>query len=132
KAFLLEQAEKLQQRSFTMAKEGGRPYRYLPGPARKEDLAREIAEKDGVTNGLVCVFSVVEPCKTFSMVWKGGKSFIRPARRKCLFLYYYFIDRELGLIHVKVQTWFPFRVQVYVNGHEHLARKLARHGVKYL
>jgi hypothetical protein len=89
-----------------MAKEGGRPYRYLPGPARKEDLAREIAEKDGVTNGLVCVFSVVEPCKTFSMVWKGGKSFIRPARRKCLFLYYYFIDRE-GRVPLRGEIRWP-------------------------
>ena len=33
---------------------------------------------------------------------------MRPAKRKCLQLYYYFMDRQLGLIHVKLQTWFPF------------------------
>ena len=38
----------------------------------------------------------------------------------------------MGLIHVKIQTWFPFRIQIYVNGHEWLANKLARHGVHYL
>jgi hypothetical protein len=75
---------------------------------------------------------VVEPCRTFSFVWKENKPFIKATKRKCLFLYYYFIDRELGLIHVKLQTWFPFRLQVYVNGHEWLARKLERHGVKFL
>jgi hypothetical protein len=35
------------------------------------------------------------------------------------------IDRELGFIHIRLQTWFPFQVQVYLNGHEWLARQLA-------
>jgi len=46
----------------------------------------KIANKDGVEHGLVCVFSVLEPCRYFSMVWKNGKTFIRPAKRQCLFL----------------------------------------------
>jgi hypothetical protein len=46
---------------------------------------------------------------------------VQPAWRKCLHLYFYFLDRQLGLIHVKLQTWFPFPLQVYVNGHEWLA-----------
>jgi hypothetical protein len=50
----------------------------------------------------------------------------RPARRKCPFRCYYFIDRELGLIHVKVQTWFPMQLQLYVNGHD-WARRLDRY-----
>jgi len=29
-----------------------------------------------------------------------------------LCLYYYFMDRDLGLIHVCVQTWFPLQIQV--------------------
>lgn len=41
------------------------------------------------------------------------------------------MDRDLGLIHVRLQTWFPLQLQVYVNGHEWLARKLARHGIRY-
>src|SRR5262249_59868842 len=40
-------------------------------------------------------------------------------------LYYYFLDREFGLIHVRLQTWLPFTVQVYVNGHEWLAQQMA-------
>jgi hypothetical protein len=78
------------------------------------------------------VFSVVEPCRTFSLVWKEHHALVRLAKRKCLQLYYYFMDRQLGLIHVKLQTWFPFPIQVYVNGHEWLARRLGRHGLKYL
>ncbi len=56
---------------------------------------------------------------------------MRPARRKCLHLCFYFLDRQLGLIHVKVQTWFPFPIQVYVNGQQWLTRRLGRHGVRY-
>ncbi len=41
------------------------------------------------------------------------------------------MDRDLGLIHVKLQTWFPLQLQIYVNGHEWLARKLTQHGVGY-
>jgi hypothetical protein len=41
------------------------------------------------------------------------------------------MDRDFGLIHVRLQTWFPMQLQVYVNGHEWLARKLTRHGIRY-
>lgn len=80
---------------------------------------------------MVCVFSVLEPCRTFSLVWKEAHPYVRPARRKCLQLYFYVLDRQLGLIHVKLQTWFPFPIQVYVNGHEWLAHRLDRHGIAY-
>jgi len=41
------------------------------------------------------------------------------------------MDRRLGLIHVRIQTWFPMPIQVYVNGHEWLARKLEANDVGY-
>jgi hypothetical protein len=41
------------------------------------------------------------------------------------------MDREFGLMHLKLQTWFPFTVQVYVNGHEWLARKLQRERIAF-
>ena len=56
---------------------------------------------------------------------------VGPDRRVCLVLYFYWMDREFGLMHVKIQTWFPFTVQVYVNGHEWLARKLAAKGIGF-
>ena len=41
------------------------------------------------------------------------------------------MDRDFGLIHVMVQTWFPLRMQVFVNGHHWLANKLAASGIKF-
>jgi hypothetical protein len=131
KRFVLTQAYRLKDHARQMAAREGRPYQYFGERTKKEDLARQLAERDGIREGLVCVFAVVEPCRTFSLRWREGAAFIQSARRKCLSLYYYFMDRDLGLIHVRLQTWFPMQMQVYVNGHEWLARKLTRHGIRY-
>jgi response regulator RpfG family c-di-GMP phosphodiesterase len=61
KAFLLTQAERVKQHAHALANEAQRPVQYLSAPTRKEELARQIAERDGITEGLVCVFSVLEP-----------------------------------------------------------------------
>src|SRR4030042_440691 len=46
-----------------IARKAGRPYRYLESSSvRKEDLVREIAEREGIRKGLVCVLYAVEPC----------------------------------------------------------------------
>ena len=77
-------------------------------------------QRDGIRHGLVCIFSILEPCRGFSFLFKKPlpeqRPFVKPARRKCLHLYFYFMDRRLGLIHVRIQTWFPMPIQVYVNG----------------
>ena len=108
------------------ARRGGRPYQYLVRPIRKEDEARRIAERDGIRQGLVCVFSELETCPSFKIAYASERPRIQAARRKCLCLYYYFLHPELGLIHVRIQTWFPFVVQVAVNGHDWLARQMTR------
>jgi hypothetical protein len=41
-------------------------------------------------------------------------------------LYFYFLDHELGLIHIRLATWFPFTVQVCVNGHSWLAQQMLK------
>jgi hypothetical protein len=35
-----------------------------------------------------------------------------------------FLDPQLGLIYIRLTTWFPFTIQVFVNGHSWLARKM--------
>jgi len=62
KSFLLTQAERVKKHALSMAAAAQRPHQYLTGPTRKEERARQIAERDGITEGLVCVFSVVAAC----------------------------------------------------------------------
>src|SRR6266849_10902762 len=131
KPFLLEYAARVKQHGVSLAQKEGRPFQYLQEKTRKEDLAKQIAERDKIEEGLVCVFSVLEPCRTFSFRFEKGRPFVQTARRKCLFLYFYFMDPIFGLIHVKLQTWFPLQIQVYVNGHEWLARKLQQNKIRY-
>src|SRR5204863_188648 len=96
-----------------------------------EENARAMAEADGITDGLVCVYSTLEACRTFRVRYGDGKPTVGPDLRVCLVLYYFFMDRDFGLMHVKLQTWFPFTMQVYVNGHEWLARRLRRQGIAF-
>ena len=65
-----------------------------PQPKRKEDVAREIAERDGVTEGLVCVLTAVEPCHTFTVGPNRERKRLelRAHPGKCLHQYFYVID----------------------------------------
>jgi len=131
KPFLMENAQRVKDHALAMATKHNRPYVYLQGKIRMEDAAKEMAKRDGITAGLVCIFSIVQPCRSFAFRFEKGRPFVQSAKRKCLHLYFYFIDREFGLIHVQLQTWFPMQIQVYLNGHEWLARKLADSRIRY-
>jgi len=53
-------------------------------------------------------------------------------RRKCLHYYYfYFLHSELGFCHVRLQGWFPFEIQIWVNGREALSRSLDAKGIDH-
>jgi hypothetical protein len=124
-------SKKLKRHAVALADKARRPYTHLPSHERMEDKARQMAERDGIQDGLVCAYGTNELCRTFRVRWGEGAPKAEPDLRTCLVLYYYFLDRDFGLMHVKVQTWFPFTMQVYVNGHEWLARKLTSEGLGY-
>lgn len=129
--FVLQQSEIIKAHAKATAEQSGRPYIHLNGPIRKEDRARAIAARDGLTAGLVCVLTAVEACQSFKIAYGQGRPRVVPARRKCLCLYFYYLDRELGFLNIRIQTWFPFVVQVCLNGHDWLARQMDRHGIAY-
>ena len=111
----------------TLAAQTGRPLEYLPSSKISKDArAREILTRDHILEGLVCIFSVVEPCWSFTV--RGDRQTKRlrltQGERKCVALYFYFLDRDFGLMHVRLQTWLPLTIQIYVNGREWLARQL--------
>jgi len=124
-------AEQLKPHAQEMAAQAGRPYRHLTAHERMEENARALAERDQIADGLVCVYGAMETCSTFRVRYDDQGPKVSPDRRVCLVVYFYFLDREFGLMHVKIQTWFPFTVQVYVNGHEYLARRLAHTGIDF-
>jgi len=107
---------------------------YLPSFAQsKEQVALRIAQDDNIQCGLICVLSCIELCRSYTI--RKNKETKRlelvSATRKCLFLYFYFLDREFGLMHVRLQTWLPMPIQVCLNGREYLARRLDKAGMGY-
>jgi len=100
---------------------------------RKEDLIKEKLLQKGNAPGVVHILSALELCPSYQP-WhdkKTGKTYLKPDTGKCLHYYFYFNDEKLGYGFVRVSTWCPFRLQVYVNGHSILARKLQEAGIKY-
>ena len=109
--------------------------RYLPSTRlRKEVVAREMAEQAPDREGLVAVLSCVEPCRSFHVRRNSETKRLRLefAERQCLHHYFYFRHPEFGLLHVRLQTWFPFTVHVWLNGREWLCRDLDRAGIGYV
>ena len=114
------------------AKVQGR-YRYLnSSKIDKEQAAREFACKRGRKTGPVCILGCLEPCWTFDWVTDGdGGSTIRGEPGKCLHLYHYCQHPTFGWLYVRLQTWFPFEIQVGLNGREWLARQMDRDKLRY-
>jgi len=134
KGFAQEITGELCQVTEQRARESGRPYQYLNSTAlRKEIVAREIAERDGIEQGLICVLGCVEPCSTFGICTnpRTGYADFRLLQRKCLHYYHYFMHEKLGLMHVRLQTWLPFSVHICLNGRHWLQRQMDRAGMRY-
>ena len=106
------------------AQKVGRIYVYRTGQFRKDEWAQNLIRTQRISEGLVGILCTQETCPSFALV-PGPKrpQFVsRPRQQRVL--YYYFLDPQFGLIHVRLQTWLPFTVQVYVNGHEWLAQQM--------
>jgi len=128
-------SERLKEASLAEAQHNGRPVRYLSSTAiSKEEVARQIAGTEGIEQGLICVLKAVEPCLSYEIVAKRRERVIdlEPRRRKCLHLYHYQNHPLFGFMHARIQTWFPFAIQVCINGREWLARMMDQAGLAYV
>ena len=118
---------RIEEASLRQARQWGREIRYLNGTQHsKEAIARQIAERDRIRSGLICVLRSVDPCMSFQIRKNHctKKLEIRYQKRKCLHLYHYQIHPVFGFMHARIQTWFPFRIYVCLNGREWLARQM--------
>ena len=122
----------LREASEALAKQTGRPIHYLASAqSNKEAIARRIAVEDGISEGLICLLTAVEPCQSYVIDKdRAAKTIdLRLCQRKCLYLYHYQIHPLFGFMHARIQTWFPFAIQICLNGREWLSRSLAAAGL---
>ncbi len=73
KDFLVGQAERLKQHVRPLAQRQGRPFLVFAERVRRDETAREIAARSGITEGLACVLSTLEPCWTFMLRWDEAR-----------------------------------------------------------
>lgn len=123
----------IRERIERLAEDAGAVIEYVSKKNfRMEEKVRRIAGEDE-RPGLVHVFSVLESNPTYRP-WHDkskGTTFLKPRDGRCLTYYVYFVDEELGLCHLRIPTWAPYRLQFYFNGHRWLARRLAREGIAF-
>jgi hypothetical protein len=132
--FVDHTTKRLRAASLAVALELKRPVVYVGSPkASKEEIAREIAARDQVREGLICVLKCVEPCMSFSVVpnHETQELDLKLEQRQCLHLYHYWMHPVFEFMHGRIQTWFPFRIQMCLNGREWLARQMDAAGMRY-
>lgn len=133
-AYVQETSDQLKQGTYAAARRLCRPNLYVAASgASKEQLARDVADRDGITAGLICLLRCVEPCMTYQVYGNRSKGrYVLERRvRKCLYVYHYWIDPLFGFMSARIQTWFPFSIQVCLNGREWLARQMDRARLAY-
>lgn len=131
--YVLDVTCKVLAASLAKAESLKRPVIYLPSAAtRKEDVARRALEENPIEEGLICILKAVEPCKTYDLKGgrRSGRAWLESKFGKCLHLYHYFLDRRFGFMSARLQTWFPFTIQVWINGREWLHRRFLDEGVR--
>ena len=125
---------RLEEASLAEARQMGRPIEYLRSSRTDKDaLARKIAEREGIRSGLVAVLRSIEPCASFEVCRNRNirQLELKGRQRKCMHLYHYQIHPEFGWMNARVQTWFPFSVQICLNGREWLYRQMDKLGLRY-
>ena len=115
-------------------RECGHPVTHIPSlHTSKEDLARTRQMAEGIDTGLLGVWSCVESGSSYRAAFCADSGFPQLRRRwaPCKHLYFYFDDSRLGFMNVRLQTWFPYHIQVCMNGREWLRRSLMQKKVGF-
>jgi hypothetical protein len=99
----------------------------------KETLARQIAKQDGITEGLICVLTCVESCRTYTVRKNAAEKRLELTgfEGRCLHQYFYLLHPLFGFMQLRLQTWAPFNVHVNINGREWLSGQLRQAGIDF-
>lgn len=136
KEFAIWSSTQLKEAALEVARGLDRPAFYVPSArVSKEEMAKQHARDERITEGLICAISAVEPCSSFVIRKnKAGDGFdFQRAPRRCQHIYHYYMHPVFGFMHVRLQTWLPFDQFICINGRQWLGRSLDAAGIrKYL
>lgn len=136
KQWMMQQSEKLVQAANSYAVEncGHGITPISTWRIRKEELAHERQGQEGIQKGLIGVWSCMETafsyrahfCKT------TGYPQLQNYTTRCKHLYFYYDHPQYGFMNIRLQTWFPYHIQICLNGREWLRRCLEQQGIDFL
>lgn len=134
KDYAARTTELLKEASLARALQLGRPVIPVQSSrTSKEAIAVDVARRDKVEQGLICVLKCQEPSLSFKV--SGNHETKRLELRSrivpCQVLYHYYFDPTFGFMNARIQTYFPFTIYVCMNGREWLAREMDRAGIRY-
>jgi hypothetical protein len=132
--YVISNSQEIKKRVDSIEQETKCYREFLSSPSiDKEKIAKEILSKDPEKEGLLCILSVTETSQAITV--RGNKQTKLKERRcelrRCTHYYFYYNDREFGLMHVRLQSWLPYTIQIYINGKEYLKKQLDKKGIKY-
>lgn len=107
---------------------------YLPTwRIRKEEVAHERQQAEQIESGLIGVWSCLESASSFRARYceEAGYPQLQKYPTRCKHLYFYFDHPEFGFMNIRLQTWFPYPIQICLNGREWLRRSLEKSQVDF-
>jgi hypothetical protein len=122
------------------AKQQGIPIEKFPKGVRKEEHVRPHFARamDEGRTGVVFIGKAQEKAHSFRGVLTAeGKAahqpwyVFQPCEVFVTWFYFYILDAEFGPCFIKVCTYVPFAVRVYVNGHEWAKRQLTKADIAF-
>ena len=132
--FALSQTESLCNHINEYIKENNCETIYLnSGKIDKSEIVENELNKNSKQLGLITALSTVEICNTMTVKPNHETQQLEVTSKptKCKHYYFYYNDSEFGLMYLKIQTWFPYNVQIYINGREYLSKLLDKNNIKY-
>jgi hypothetical protein len=113
----------------------------LPAPKdqRKEEVVAPYYRRFAAAAGVVAILTSTEAGRTFVSYTPryppsggdAGYRLLHPARKRFVHYYFYLLDPVLGPMSLRVGTFLPFNLAVFLNGHAFVAQELSRLGIGF-
>lgn len=101
---------------------------------RKEELAHQRQQAEHIQSGLIGVWSCQESASSFRARYcaQAGYPQLQKYQTQCKHLYFYFDHADFGFMNIRLQTWFPYSLQICLNGRQWLRRRLEQQHIEFL
>jgi hypothetical protein len=115
------------------------PLLAAPKGQRKEEVVAPYYHRFTAAEGVVAILTSTEAGRTFVSYTPryppsggdAGYRVLHAARKRFVHYYFYLLDPVLGPMGLRIGTFLPFNLAVFLNGHAFLAQELARLGVRF-